>query len=106
LFIQGHERSFVQGFYESEGYVGIHRKSGRLYIQISNTRREALSLIQDILYKWNIESKIYSLNENEYFRLTVWGDERVKEFLRITKPALKRSRIELGQGVNKRDANK
>ena len=94
--IQGYEKPFVRGFYESEGYVGVHRESSRLYIQISNTRRELLTLIQDILFKWNIKSRIYSLNKNEYFRLTIWGDERVKEFLRITEPCIKKGpRIEL-----------
>jgi len=93
--IQGHERSFVRALYESEGYVGMHKESGRLYIQISNTRRELLALTQDILFKWNIKSRVYSLNKNEYFRLTIWGDERVKKFLRIIKPCIKTSsRIE------------
>lgn len=71
--IQGYEKQFVRGFYESEGYVGVHRGSGRSYIQISNTRRELLTLTQDILFKWNIKSRIYGLNKNEYFRLTIWG---------------------------------
>ena len=89
--IQGYEKPFVRGFYESEGYMGVHRKSGRLYIQISNTRRELLALTQDILFKWNIKSGIYSLNKNKYFRLTIWGDERVKEFLNIIEPCIKKA---------------
>jgi hypothetical protein len=89
--IQGYEKPFVRGFYESEGYLGIHKRSGSLYIQISNTRKELLILVLDILFKWNIKARIYNLKKGKYFRLTIWGNKGVEKFLSATKPCIKTS---------------
>lgn len=86
--INGFERQFVCGFYESAGSISLD-KSGMLYIQIRNKRRELLSMIQDILDGWGIETRLRGPYMWDCFTLAIYGKNRVERFLKNIKPCIK-----------------
>lgn len=99
--INGFESQFVCGFYESEGSISLD-KSEMLYIQIRNKRRELLSMIQDILDSWGIETRLRGPYMWDCFTLAMYGKNRIERFLMNIKPCIKtqpKGRLEKGRFV-------
>lgn len=88
-FIRGFEKWFVCGIYESEGSISERNDTGELYIRIYNKRKELLSMIQEILKDWNIESRLYGPDKTDCFILYMYGNGYVKKFLCVIKPCIK-----------------
>lgn len=84
--VRGFEDRLVCGFYESEGSIGVNKS--RLRIQIGNKHKELLFMIQNILQNWNIKSWVCGPYQ-DYFKLHVTGDDRVKRFLQIIGPCIR-----------------
>jgi len=90
--IKGGEIDFLRGFYESEGSIDLRRKKGQLRIRITNTNRELLELVKNIIEKnvgisCNIQKR--KGTKKPAFEIVFEGNKKCLRFLEVVRPSIK-----------------
>lgn len=81
-------KSFVKGFYESEGYCGSYKTYLRL--EFSNMRNELLSFMNELMLKLGYTPVLRATKERG-FVLSMYKQAEIKKFLKEINPCIKRA---------------
>jgi len=85
-YIEGFEKEFIKGFYESEGYLSKYA------LEIYNANRDIIEVVcyalEKIGFKYNLTEK--TIRNKKYYRISILGGRKEhKRFISVINPCIK-----------------